>query len=159
MSEAPASERGAVDPLILAFEVNCPVEHAFTVWTSRIDTWWPADHTVSGRSEAQVIIEPRIGGRIFERTPDGVEHDWGRVTVWEPPSRLGYRWYLLREPADATDVDIRFLRNDAGATRIEIEHRGWQRVDATGDPWRERNRAGWQTLVPHYLNAIATEDR
>jgi hypothetical protein len=146
------------DPLTVAFEVNCPVEHAFAVWTARIDIWWPADHTVSGRSDTRVILEPRPGGRLFERTPEGDEHDWGKVTVWEPPNRLGYRWHLLRDPADATDVDIRFLPHGVGATRIEIEHRGWQRVDVTGDPWRERNRAGWETLLPHYRTAIAKGD-
>jgi hypothetical protein len=149
----------AVDPLTLAFEVSCPVEHAFAVWTTRIATWWPADHTISGQSDSQVILEPRPGGRIFERTPQGIEHLWGQVTVWEPPNRLGYRWHLGRDPVDATDVDIRFLPHGVGATRIEIEHRGWQRLDAGGDPWRERNRVGWQSLIPHYLAAVSEGDR
>jgi uncharacterized protein YndB with AHSA1/START domain len=157
MSEAPSPESANLEPLSLAFEVDCPVEHAFTVWTSRIDTWWPADHTVSGRSDARIAIEPRSDGRIFERTPDGVEHDWGQVTVWEPPHRLSYRWHLMRDRGDATDVDIRFLEHGA-ATRIEIEHRGWQRLDAGGDQWRERNRLGWQSLLPHYLTATAKGD-
>lgn len=62
-------------------------------WTTGIGAWWPGDHTVTGGPDL-VILETRQGGRIYERAPDGVEHDWGEVTVWEPPSRLEYRWHL-----------------------------------------------------------------
>ena len=71
-----------IDPLKLAFEVRCPVERAFEVWTARIDRWWPADHTVSVDSGLTVVLEGHPGGRIFERTTAGVEHEWGWVTAW-----------------------------------------------------------------------------
>jgi len=144
-----------IEPLRLSFDVDCAAEHAFQVWTTRIDTWWPADHTTTGQDGSTIVLEPRVGGRIYERTRDGVEHDWGEVTVWEPPNRLGYLWHLRRNRADATDVEIRFI-DKGGATRIEIEHRGWHRLGAGGPEWRERNHAGWQTLLPHYVHATET---
>ena len=64
-----------------------------------IGRWWPADHTVTGRDDLTVVLEDGVGGRIFERTPDGVEHDWGEVTLWNPPDRLGYRWHLRTDRA------------------------------------------------------------
>jgi hypothetical protein len=93
-------------------------------------------------------------GGSYERTSDGVEHDWGEVTVWEPPARLVYLWHLRRDRADATEVEIRFIAQGTTAARIEIEHRGWERLGGAAGEWRERNRAGWQTLLPHYLAAI-----
>ena len=48
--------------------------------------------------------------------------------MWQPPARLAYLWYLGRDRADATEVEIRFLARGAGATRVEIEHRGWERL-------------------------------
>ena len=60
------------------------------VWTERIAAWWPADHTASGEPNLQVVLEGRIGGRIFERTAAGAEHDWGEVVAWEPPHRFVY---------------------------------------------------------------------
>lgn len=143
------------EPLAMDFEVDCPVAHAFAVWTARIDAWWPADHTVSGRADVSVVLEPRVGGRIYERTPDGTEHAWGEVTIWEPPHRIAYLWHLRRDRADATDVEIRFLPAAPSRTRVEIEHRGWQRLGADAEVWRDRNRAGWTTLLPHYLAAAA----
>jgi hypothetical protein len=144
----------SIDPLRLVLEVGCAPEHAFEVWTARISTWWPADPTVTGAGDLDVILEPRVGGRIYERTPDGTEHDWGWVTVWDPPGRLAYRWHLRRDRADATEVEIRFLSLAAGRTRVEIEHRDWERMGAEGPTWRDRNAGGWATLLPQYEAAV-----
>lgn len=141
------------EPLRMAFTVDCPAAHAFTVWTARISAWWPADHTVSGVTGLDVVLLPGVGGRIFERTPDGVEHDWGEVTVWEPPHRLGYFWHLRRDRADATEIEITFTDRDGG-TVVAIEHRGWDRLGALGPDWREANKGGWSTLLPHYIAAV-----
>jgi uncharacterized protein YndB with AHSA1/START domain len=140
-----------IDPIRLAFDVACPPDHAFAVWTADIDRWWPADHTVTGTADLTVILEPRAGGRIFERTPAGIEHDWGEVTIWEPPSRLGYLWHLRRDRADATEVEIRFVGVEPGRTRVEIEHRGWDALGADAQSWRDRNHGGWSTLLPSYI--------
>ena len=142
-----------IEPILLSFEVACPPDHAFRIWTTDIDRWWPADHTVTGTAAATVVLEPRPGGRIFERTPTGVEHDWGEVTVWEPPTRLGYLWHLRRNRADATEVEIRFLAAGADTTLVEIEHRGWEALGAGGQDWRDRNHGGWATLLPWFIRA------
>ena len=145
-------------PLSMSFDVACSAEHAFTVWTSKIGTWWPTDHTVTGHDGLKVVMESGVGGRIYECTPDGAEYDWGEVTVWAPPTRLSYLWHLRRDRSDATEVEIRFLAQGTGATRIEIEHRGWERLGTAGDQWRDQNRAGWETLLPHFLAAIVKEE-
>jgi uncharacterized protein YndB with AHSA1/START domain len=146
------------EPLRMSFDVDCPAEHAFAVWTAGIAAWWPADHTVSGQAGLTVVMDSGVGGRIYERTPDGTEHDWGEVTAWDPPARLAYLWHLRRDRADATEVEIRFVALNASRTRIEIEHRGWERLGRAAGQWREQNRAGWETLLPHYQAATATTD-
>jgi hypothetical protein len=142
-----------IEPIRLAFEVHCPPAHAFAVWTTDIDRWWPADHTVTGAQDLLVVVEPRRGGRIFERTPSGIEHDWGEVTVWDPPGRFGYLWHLRRDRADATEVEIRFVDAGNETTRVEIEHRGWEALGAEAETWRDRNHAGWATLLPSFVAA------
>jgi uncharacterized protein YndB with AHSA1/START domain len=113
-------------------QVDRPVEHAFWVWTAKISLWWPADHTVSAGPGVEVVLEPRVGGRLFERTAGGAVHEWGEVTVFEPPRRLGYRWHLRGDRTDATEVHISFVPDGEAATRIEVEHRGWERLGARG---------------------------
>jgi hypothetical protein len=144
-------------PLRLSLEVACSTEHAFSVWTTAIGTWWPADHTVSGRPQT-VVLQSGVGGRIFERTADGVEHEWGEVTVWDPPSALAYLWHIGRDRTAATEVWVQFL-DQGDSTRIEIEHRGWERLGADAQVWRERNQIGWDTLLPHFQSAAMRGQR
>ncbi len=82
-----------------------------------------------------------------------MEHDWGEVTIWEPPRRLGYTWHLNRDRSDATEVEIRFVARGDAATTVEVEHRGWERLGAGGQAWRDRNDGGWATLLPHFIAA------
>ena len=142
-----------IEPIRLAFEVRCPPAQAFAIWTSDIDRWWPADHTVTGTDDLLVVLEPRLGGRIFERTPGGIEHEWGEVTIWEPPGRFGYLWHLRRDRADATEVEIRFVDAGTDTTRVEIEHRGWEALGAEAETWRDRNHGGWATSLPRFVAA------
>jgi hypothetical protein len=140
------------EPLRLSFDVACPAEHAFDVWTGQIGSWWPPDHTVSGAA-TQIVLEPTVGGRIFERTADGREHDWGRVTVWAPPTTLAYLWHIGRDATQATEVEIQFIPSAGDATRVEIEQRGWERLGADGEEYRRRNVHGWSSLLPHFTAA------
>ena len=144
------------DDLLLSFDVGCGAEHAFTTWTQRMSAWWPRDHTMSGAPGVEVVLEPRVGGRIFERAPDGSELDWGEVTAWEPPRRLGYLWHIGAGRADATDVEIAFHPLDARTTRVEIRHGGWERL---GEDTRHRRRGlnvhGWEVTISAYRDACA----
>jgi hypothetical protein len=63
-------------------------------------------------------------------------------------------WHLRRDRADATEVEIRFIGLGEATTRVEIEHRGWERLGAEGVEWRDRNMGGWRTLLPHYVAAV-----
>jgi uncharacterized protein YndB with AHSA1/START domain len=142
------------EPLRTTFDVARPAEQVFRIWTADFGRWWPRGHTASGEASAQVMFEARLGGRIYERTASGVTHEWGEITVWEPPRRLGYQWYLRRDRTDATEVEITFHDEGVG-TRVEIEHRGWERLGAGGSDWREANKAGWGGLLPHFIEACA----
>ena len=143
-----------IEPLRFAFDVACPVEHAFDVWTARTSSWWPRSHTVSQEKGLEVVFEARSGGRIFERTRSGREFEWGEITAWEPPRRLRYIWWIATDLASATEVEITFSpRGDR--TRIAIEHRGWEKLGDGGPGWRDTNRGGWDGTLPHYMAACA----
>jgi uncharacterized protein YndB with AHSA1/START domain len=141
------------EALRLSYDIACPAEHAFEVWTTRLSTWWPKGHSASGDPDTLVMLEPRLGGRIFERTPDGTEIDWGEVTQWTPPLRLGYLWHIGRDRSDATDVELTFVDLGNGSTRLDIVHRGWERLGPEGLPWREANISGWGALIPSFVEA------
>lgn len=141
-----------IEPLRIAFEVDCSPEHAFATWTDRATSWWPPEHTVSHEPGAEIVFEPRRGGRIFERTEGGREIEWGEIVEWDPPRRLRYLWHIAAEPASATDVEIVFRGLANSTTRVEIEHGGWDRLGDIGRAWREANRAGWDGVLPAYTS-------
>ena len=114
----------SVEPLRLSFRIECAPEHAFTVWTTKLSTWWPKGHTTSGDPDAVVVLEPRPGGRIFERTADGTEIDWGEITAWHPPHRLGYLWHIRRARNEATEGYVSFVDDEDGDTRRAIMNTG-----------------------------------
>jgi uncharacterized protein YndB with AHSA1/START domain len=141
-----------IQPLRIAFEVECSPDHAFDTWTGKATSWWPPAHTVSHERGAEIVFEPRVGGRIFERTADGRVIDWGHITEWDRPRRIRYSWRIATDPSNATDVSIVFRRAPRG-TRIEIEHGGWDRLGEIGQAWRDANRAGWDGVLPSYTEA------
>jgi Activator of Hsp90 ATPase homolog 1-like protein len=142
-----------IEPLVIEVDLRCSAAHAFATWTQSFGTWWPAGHRSSDDPRATVHLEPRLGGRIYERTGDGREIDWGEVTEWDPPRRLGYLWHLRRDRAGATDVRVDFVENHGGVSRIRIEHTGWERLGEEGPSWRDANRGGWSGLLPHFIEA------
>ena len=145
------------DPLRVSFDVACPPDRAFALWTGRIDTWWPADHTVTGGHDLTVVLEPGVGGRIFERTPEGVEHDWGEVTVWEPPGRLGYPGtsaVTVATPPRCRSASSPGRRPAPGWRSSTPGGSGWVPTPTPGGP--ATSSAG-TTLVPHFAAAPSTD--
>jgi Activator of Hsp90 ATPase homolog 1-like protein len=142
-----------IEPLRLSFDIDCGSAHAFDVWTQRISSWWPKGHSTSGDPDTMVTLEPRVGGRIFERTPDGTEIDWGEITTWDPPERLAYLWHIARDRTDATDVELTFEDLGDGTTRLHIVHTGWERLGREATAWRNANTKGWDALLPSFVAA------
>jgi uncharacterized protein YndB with AHSA1/START domain len=140
-----------LDPLELELVVVCPPARAFALWASETTLWWPKGHSVSADPELTVTFEPRPGGRIYERTSTGEEHEWGEVLAWEPPHRLVYLWHLRFDRCDATEVEVTFRARDAGGgTDVRIVHRGWERLGSAGPERRDRNRRGWDGVLERY---------
>ena len=107
--------------------VNAPRDHVFRTFTERFDTWWPRSHHIGERETFTGIIEPRRGGRWFERGDDGTESPWGHVIDWQPPERIVLAWELDHEwkyrAGLATEVEVRFIAEAPERTRVELEHR------------------------------------
>lgn len=107
------------EPLRLSIRAACPPDHAFEVFTARIDLWWPEDHRrLKG---AEMVLEPGAGGRLYLRTPGGEELDYGRVERWEPPQHLELSWNPGAPPGCPTRVQIRFIA-EGSSTRVEVIH-------------------------------------
>jgi hypothetical protein len=126
-------------------------EAAFRLFTNGIGTWWPGvTHSVAESAGVEIVMEGGVGGRIFERTPGGTEA-WGTITAWDPPSSFSTTWHPGHDPALATQLTIRFVVEGPNATRVELDHRGW---DVHGDTAAERVTGydtGWDTVLGKFV--------
>lgn len=111
--------------------VNAPQAHVFETFTKDIDTWWPRAHHIGGKEPFTAIIEPRAGGRWFERAGDGSECQWGHVLAWEPPRRVLLAWDINADwqyqRGLGTEVEVQFLSEGPEKTRVVLEHRKLER--------------------------------
>ena len=145
-------------PSRVTVDVAGEPKHAFQHGPARASAWWPTTHTASHEHGAEIVFEPRVGGRLFERTSTGREIDWGEVTEWDPPFRLRYRWHIATNAGAATDVEINFRELDPSLTRVEIEHRGWEQLgEEKGRAWRDVNHGGWDGVLPAYIAACSKQ--
>jgi hypothetical protein len=88
-------DRGAIDPNSVRKGINVQAaqETAWVVFTRKMGTWWPLVSYKIGKAQAvDVVIEPLVRGRWYERGEDGSTCQWGSVLRWEPPSRLVLSW-------------------------------------------------------------------
>jgi uncharacterized protein YndB with AHSA1/START domain len=112
--------------------VRVPVAEAFRIFTEQIDSWWRGGLKYRlGKQRSIVHLEPRLGGRLFEsfETKAGPKvKETGRVTCFEPPSRLVLEWRAVNfAPHEATEVEVVFEPSPSG-TLVTVRHRGWSRI-------------------------------
>jgi uncharacterized protein YndB with AHSA1/START domain len=140
----------------LTLRVGVPIDRAFRVLTEKMGAWWPATHHIGKTDFADVVVEPRAGGRWYERGTDGEECQWGTVLVYEPPKRVVFSWHLQTDwkfdpdMKRASEVVFEFVAEGPETTRLDFEHRHLERH---GDGWekmRDSVKNGWgQVLLPY----------
>jgi uncharacterized protein YndB with AHSA1/START domain len=145
-----------IEPVRRSISVGVPAETAFRVFTERMGDWWPIKHySVHEDLADEAVMEPRLGGAVYERWREGTEN-WGEIAVWEPPHRLVFSWHPGGDPAAATEVEVTFLE-EGGTTHVELEHRRWDRLGDRASQVRAGYDDGWQAVLDRY--ASVAEDR
>jgi uncharacterized protein YndB with AHSA1/START domain len=142
--------------------VQAPPAVAWRVFTEKMGAWWPLDTHKIGKAKAvDAVIEPRAGGRWYERGDDGSTCDWGRVLSWEPHSRLVLSWDISADwqpdPTLKTEIEVRFIDDGENRTRVELEHRHLDRYGARRDQMRGifDSERGWGGLLASFARAAA----
>ena len=145
--------------------VDAPVERAFHVFTQEMSSWWNPDHHIIDAPLARMVVEPRVGGRIYDVGTDGSECQWSRVLAYEPPHRfviswdINLQWKRETDPERTSEVEITFTPEGDGRTRVDLTHRGLERH---GDGWEAMRDAvgspgGWGGGLERFAAAIDTK--
>lgn len=158
--EAQAKEQGMMEEqeIVVAkrARVCAPLAVAFEVFVGQ--AWWPVEtHHLAEPHGRQVLLEPFVGGRWYERAADGTETDWGTVLAWQPPYRLLLSWQVSpqwtyeEDPRRGSEIEVTFTSESPHETRVDFTHRHLERYG----PQAERMRRILDGKGGEPLNAFA----
>lgn len=158
------AQRIAPAPIRKTLRLKAPPEKAFRVFAGSMGRWWLKSHSLLASPQADVVIEPRSGGRWFETGEDGSEQDWGRVLAWEPPHRLVLAWQLnadwAYDPGFETIVEVVFTA-DGKETIVAFEHRDLERYGDRAEELRggyeSGMEGGWGALLDGFAQAAEAD--
>jgi len=145
-----------IAPVRKQVTVNASQARAFEVFTTGMSRWWPATHSILKSPLVECIVEPRVGGRWYSVGEDGSTCETGYVIAWQPPQGLVLAWQLNPDwqfdPQLVTEVEVRFIAEDAVTTRIELEHRDLERMGVKAADARNAvdSPKGWGGILASY---------
>jgi hypothetical protein len=115
--------------VVRSIVVQAPLERAFSAFVEHFDRVKPREHNMLAVDIEETVLEPRVGGRIFDRGVDGSECQWARVLAFEPPDR----------------------------TRVALEHRNLDRHGPGWEAERDivDSEGGWPLYLQRYTDVVA----
>jgi uncharacterized protein YndB with AHSA1/START domain len=150
-----------IAPVRKTIVVEATPERAFAVFTAGIDRWWPKSHGIGATPLRESTIEPFEGGRWYTRHEDGSDVVVGHVRVWEPGRRFVITWESSADwkpdprPAFTSEVEVNFAAETGGRTRVELEHRNFERMGASGKTMRNEVDGGWPAVLELFAAEVA----
>jgi uncharacterized protein YndB with AHSA1/START domain len=157
------SESPTVVEVIRSVGVPLSQARTFELFTARMTEFWPKEHSIGSAAIAAVVVEPRAGGRWFERGVDGSECPWGRVGEWDPPRKVVLIWQIGADwqfdPDVETEVEVSFTREGLDRTRVDLCHRNLQRYGDAAEQMRAifDDPSGWSGTLARF-GALANTD-
>jgi uncharacterized protein YndB with AHSA1/START domain len=148
-------------PVRKSTRVAATPQKAFDVFTKAMGRWWTKAHSIGTSPQQDVVVEPQVGGRWYERGEDGSECNWGHVLVWDPPHRVVFAWQINGDwkfdPSFVTEVEVRFIPDGPSATRVELEHRNLERFGDKADGVRAAfdSPEGWGAGLKAFAKLVA----
>ena len=144
--------------------VEVSAERAFRVFTEQFDQIKPREHNLLAPEPiAETVFEARVGGHVYDRGENGSVCRWARVLTFDPPRRfviswdISPSWQLVTDPSQASEVEVTFIPEGPGRTRVELEHRHLERH---GEGWESvrdgvANEGGWPLYLQRYVDTVA----
>jgi uncharacterized protein YndB with AHSA1/START domain len=118
--------------VFVVLRVKAAPERAFQAFVEEIGAWWRPNELfqTTPRAPGRLAFESGQGGRLTETLEGGKVFEIGRITAWEPPTRLEFSYRQANFPPDLhTEVEVTFTAVGE-ETRVSVEHRGFDRVPA-----------------------------
>jgi uncharacterized protein YndB with AHSA1/START domain len=159
------TETLAIEPVRKLIEVELTPLEAFQLFTSDMAAWWPSTHHIGSSPFVEIVIEPRAGGRWFEVGEDGSTCQWGSILEWSPPHKVVFAWGLQSDwkfspdLSRSSEVEVRFVPMGDSATRVEFEHRHFERHEAGAATIAAGVSEGWDEVLGGFKKLAGKKSR
>jgi Activator of Hsp90 ATPase homolog 1-like protein len=153
-----STESAEAVEVVRSITVPLSPARAFELFTSRMTDFWPKEHSIGSAELVEVVVEPRVGGRWFERGVDGTECEWGRVAVWEPPRKVVLLWQIganwQYDPDFETEVEVTFTEDVSAHARVQLRHTNLQRYGDAAEQMRAAfdDPNGWAGTLARFAD-------
>jgi uncharacterized protein YndB with AHSA1/START domain len=149
MTESVATSLG-IGQVELEIPVEAPRERVWKAFVEEIGQWWLKDFYAGPNAQA-FVLEPRLGGRMYEDWGDGAGLLWYTVIGIDPPRSLDLAGHLTPAFGGPAKTYLRIaFEEDGGRTRLKISDSIFGRVTPAS---AEQFRAGWEMLFGQGLKA------
>jgi uncharacterized protein YndB with AHSA1/START domain len=150
-----------IAPVRKTVVVDATPAEAFDFFTDKVDRWWPKSHHIGKSPVVASIIEPFVGGRWYSIHEGGEEAVIGHVRAWQPGERFVVGWEIggdwKPEPRVelSSEVEVLFIAEADGRTRVELEHRNFEKMEKGGEEMRNGVDNGWPGILQMYAMVCA----
>jgi uncharacterized protein YndB with AHSA1/START domain len=150
-----------IAPVRKTVVVDATPAEAFEFFTAQVDRWWPREHHLGATPLVASLIEPFVGGRWYSIHEGGEQITVGHVRAWQPGElfvvgwEIGGDWKPEPRAQLASEVAVRFIAEGSGRTRVELEHRNFERMEQGAAQMRDGVDNGWPGILERYVAACA----
>lgn len=127
----------------LSVSIKAPQDHVWKCLLHDINKWWPRDFYTSTKTQ-KFLLEPKVGGRMYEDYGNDEGLLWAKVIVLEAPHNLELKGHLTPQFGGPAVSFLKLtLTHRDGITTLEL-------TDTVMGVVNESNvnslESGWQSL-------------
>ncbi|MBL8865859.1 MAG: SRPBCC domain-containing protein [Gemmataceae bacterium] len=122
--------------------VRAPRERVWSALVDETSNWWPKDFFSAEHPEG-FVIEPHLGGRVYEAWHGGGGVLWGTVVVWSPGYRMTWACEMYPDWTGPGRSFVTFDLEEQGAeTLMKVSDAGIcisaaQAATSLGNGWQK----------------------
>lgn len=140
--------------LEMQFDIAAPKERVWQMMVTRTSDWWPKEFSAGGKNTKRIVLEPRIGGRLYEDWGEGNGLTWYSVQSMDAPNMIEF---LGRTSKDfgGPAIQIVELRLEAAGqgTRLTLVDTVFGAIDA--EALKTDLQGGWTNLFGEAFKGFA----
>ena len=148
MKKKPTNQLAGSMEVRIELMINAPQQRVWDALVNDAGKWWPASFHTSERTK-RFVLEPRLGGRMFEDFGNGEGLIWFNVNGIESPNYLSLVGYMGPPFGGPAASILRLGLSAAGAneTKLEIIDSLFGQVEGC------ETESGWRAIFDEHFRA------